>query len=75
MASVNSAEENDHNTYASPSVQNGGMSIMGGMSTIGGGGEYIDLHEVAKGWKAAVARTLDPATRYVSYGLSMDGLA
>uniref|UniRef100_A0A7S2UJ49 AAA+ ATPase domain-containing protein n=1 Tax=Attheya septentrionalis TaxID=420275 RepID=A0A7S2UJ49_9STRA len=63
MASINSAEENDHNTYVSPSVQNGGMSIMGGMSTMGGGGEYIDLHEVAKGWKAAVARTLDPATR------------
>jgi hypothetical protein len=29
------------------------------------GGDYIDLHEVAKGWKAAIARAKDPATRYV----------
>jgi len=28
-------------------------------------GDYIDLHEVAKGWKAAIARAKDPATRYV----------
>lgn len=28
-------------------------------------GEYIDLHEVAKGWKAAISRAKDPATRYV----------
>lgn len=27
------------------------------------GGNRIDLHEVAKGWKAAIARAKDPATR------------
>jgi len=26
-------------------------------------GEAIDLHELAKGWKAAIARGKDPATR------------
>jgi hypothetical protein len=26
-------------------------------------GEYIDLHELAKGWKAAIARATDPATK------------
>jgi len=26
-------------------------------------GDYVDLHELAKGWKAAIARTKDPATR------------
>ena len=30
-------------------------------------GEEIDLHEIAKGWKAAIARAKDPATRCVSY--------
>jgi len=29
-------------------------------------GEYIDLHELAKGWKAAIARTTDPATKHES---------
>lgn len=28
--------------------------------------EYTDLHELAKGWKAAIARATDPATKYVS---------
>ena len=28
--------------------------------------ELVDLHELAKGWKAAIARASDPATRYVS---------
>jgi hypothetical protein len=28
-------------------------------------GDYTDLHELAKGWKAAVVRVTDPATRYV----------
>lgn len=28
-------------------------------------GEMVDLHELAKGWKAAIARAKDPATRYV----------
>ncbi|OEU20805.1 hypothetical protein FRACYDRAFT_274316 [Fragilariopsis cylindrus CCMP1102] len=27
-------------------------------------GEYIDLHELAKGWKAAIARATDPATKH-----------
>ena len=27
-------------------------------------GDYVDLHELAKGWKAAIARAKDPATRY-----------
>lgn len=27
-------------------------------------GEYIDLHELAKGWKAAIARGTDPATKH-----------
>ena len=28
-------------------------------------GQDIELHELAKGWKAAIARAQDPATRYV----------
>lgn len=27
-------------------------------------GEYIDLHELAKGWKAAISRATDPATKH-----------
>mmetsp|Transcript_27128 Transcript_27128/g.76320 ORF Transcript_27128/g.76320 Transcript_27128/m.76320 type:complete len:576 (-) Transcript_27128:168-1895(-) len=27
-------------------------------------GEYTDLHEIAKGWKAAIARAVDPATKH-----------
>ena len=27
--------------------------------------ERVDLHELAKGWKAAIARASDPATRWV----------
>jgi len=27
--------------------------------------EVLDLHELAKGWKAAAARASDPATRFV----------
>ena len=26
-------------------------------------GDYVDLHELAKGWKAAIARASDPATK------------
>jgi hypothetical protein len=26
-------------------------------------GNFIDLHELAKGWKAAITRARDPATR------------
>eukprot|EP00522_Entomoneis_paludosa_P008967 CAMPEP_0172454348 /NCGR_PEP_ID=MMETSP1065-20121228/11370_1 /TAXON_ID=265537 /ORGANISM="Amphiprora paludosa, Strain CCMP125" /LENGTH=568 /DNA_ID=CAMNT_0013206665 /DNA_START=56 /DNA_END=1762 /DNA_ORIENTATION=+ len=29
-------------------------------------GNYVDLHEVAKGWKAAITRAKDPATRHES---------
>jgi len=28
-------------------------------------GQDVELHELAKGWKAAIARCNDPATRYV----------
>jgi hypothetical protein len=28
-----------------------------------GGGDYVDLHELAKGWKAAIARAKDPVTK------------
>lgn len=30
---------------------------------VAGSGGDIDLHELAKGWKAAIARAKDPATR------------
>ncbi|KAL7578977.1 hypothetical protein ACA910_019024 [Epithemia clementina (nom. ined.)] len=37
----------------------------GGMALAGAGAPGgIDLHEVAKGWKAAIARAKDPATRH-----------
>lgn len=26
-------------------------------------GDYVDLHELAKGWKAAIARASDPSTK------------
>ena len=29
-------------------------------------GEYIDLHELAKGWKAAISRCSDGATKHES---------
>jgi hypothetical protein len=47
-------------------------------STGGGGmampstGDYVDLHELAKGWKAAIARAKDPATRFVYISTSSD---
>lgn len=31
--------------------------------TVASTGEYTDLHELAKGWKSAIARARDPATR------------
>jgi hypothetical protein len=43
-------------TMASPKTPNGGIALP---ST----GDYVDLHELAKGWKAAIARAKDPATR------------
>ena len=44
----------------------GGGSLGGGGSgVVPPGGDYVDLHELAKGWKAAIARAKDPATRYV----------
>ena len=33
-------------------------------STMASTGEYIDLHELAKGWKAAISRCTDPATKH-----------
>ena len=41
----------------------GGASYPGGGSVVPPGGDYVDLHELAKGWKAAIARAKDPATR------------
>jgi hypothetical protein len=41
----------------------GGGSYPGGGSVVPPGGDYVDLHELAKGWKAAIARAKDPATR------------
>jgi len=41
------------------STTNAGFSQQ---STINGG--YIDLHELAKGWKASIARVTDPSTRH-----------
>lgn len=41
---------------ASPASPANGMALPSS-------GNYIDLHEVAKGWKAAIARAKDPATR------------
>ena len=37
----------------------------GGVAMPSSGGSPVDLHEVAKGWKAAISRAKDPATRYV----------
>ncbi len=31
--------------------------------TMPAGGDYTDLHELAKGWKAAIVRATDPATK------------
>jgi hypothetical protein len=31
--------------------------------TSAGSGDYVDLHELSKGWKAAIARAKDPATK------------
>jgi hypothetical protein len=47
---------------ASPRSTGGGMAMP---ST----GDYVDLHELAKGWKAAIARAKDPATRFVQLSL------
>jgi hypothetical protein len=27
-------------------------------------GDFVDLHELSKGWKAAITRAKDPSTRY-----------
>jgi len=39
---------------------------MDGSVAMGGTGDYVDLHELAKGWKAAIARAKDPATKHES---------
>ena len=31
-----------------------------GNGTLIQGGDYVDLHELSKGWKAAIARVQDP---------------
>lgn len=33
-------------------------------AAMGGDPEYVDLHELAKGWKAALSWASDPATRH-----------
>ncbi len=42
----------------------GGSSEGGG--NVGPSGDYVDLHELAKGWKAAISRTTDPNTGCVA---------
>jgi hypothetical protein len=57
--------------YSSPpqQQQQQGSGVASPGSGGGGGmampstGDYVDLHELAKGWKAAIARAKDPATR------------
>lgn len=34
-----------------------------GSPVVAASGEYVDLHELAKGWKAAIERAKNPATR------------
>lgn len=53
-------DKNSNMKMASPSGAASGSLAM--PST----GDYVDMHELAKGWKAAIARAKDPATRYVS---------
>jgi hypothetical protein len=48
-------------TYGSGSLGGGGSYP--GSNVVNPSGDYIDLHELAKGWKAAIARAKDPATR------------
>jgi hypothetical protein len=50
-------------TYQEGESLGGGGSYPGGGSVVPPGGDYVDLHELAKGWKAAIARAKDPATR------------
>jgi hypothetical protein len=39
------------------------MSSPDGGMAMRSSGDFVDLHEIAKGWKAAIARAKDPATR------------
>jgi len=39
-----------------------------GSPVVAAPGEYVDLHELAKGWKAAIERAKNPATRYDQQG-------
>jgi hypothetical protein len=34
-----------------------------GSTSLQPSGDHVDLHELAKGWKAAIARATDPATK------------
>jgi len=45
------------------------MAENGGVLPASGGD--IDLHELAKGWRAAITRAKDPATRYDLLRLSV----
>ena len=60
--------QHDHTKTITMADTYGGGSLGGGGSYPGSNvvpasGDYIDLHELAKGWKAAIARAKDPATR------------
>ena len=40
------------------------LALNGSSIALPSTGDHVDLHELAKGWKAAIARAKDPATRY-----------
>ena len=77
MADSLSGNASNENSNQIPGLGGMGGSGGGGISTPGGGGvvaggggsggvpDYVDLHELAKGWKAAIGRAKDPLTRYV----------
>jgi hypothetical protein len=39
------------------------MQMNATSSSLQPSGDFVDLHELAKGWKAAIARATDPATK------------
>jgi len=50
-----------------PGGGGGGSTMMGSSIAMSmpSSRDFVDLHELAKGWKAAIARAKDPATRCV----------
>jgi hypothetical protein len=62
-------QQQQHSSSQQQQQQQQGSGMASPGSGGGGGmavpstGEYVDLHELAKGWKAAIARAKDPATR------------